>query len=95
MHADTSAIDAFGIAQDDRAASLDDIRAALSNARDLLTDASLGPVGARFTTALADALERQAARIADVCRAAAGAADTARATSVEYLSADGAFATAL
>lgn len=95
MHADTSAIDTFGTELEHHATALDEIGTALAAAQSSLAGAPLGQAAARFTTVLADTVQRHTERIADVSRRVADAADTAHATSIAYRHADGAHAAAL
>src|SRR6476620_3153098 len=95
MFADTDAIRAFGAASSAQAADLAAVAAALSFMPDAAACAMLGPVGARFVAALADATT-EAARAATALgdRLAAGHV-TAYASAAAYENADHLLGTAL
>lgn len=95
MHADTSAIHAFGTELEHHACALDEIGAALAAAQSTLAGAPLGQAAARFTTVLAEAVQRHSERIAYVSRRVTHAAETAHGTSIAYRRADTAHATDL
>lgn len=86
MLADTSAVHAFGDALSRHAEVLDAARAALTSAHPGAD--ALGPAGARFTSALADAVRLHTSRVAELSQVVAGAAATARVNAAEYLAAD-------
>jgi hypothetical protein len=88
MFADTDAIRAFGAANAARAADLAAVAAALSSMPDAGAGSGLGPIGARFLAALAEATT-------DVSRAVAALGDrlatgylTAHASAAAYENAD-------
>lgn len=88
MFADTDAIRAFGAANSAQSDDLTAVAAALSSMPDTAADAMLGPVGARFLTALTEA-------VADASRAVSALSDrldaghfTARASAAAYENAD-------
>ena len=95
MRADTSAIHHFGTAQEQQAASLGSVAAALAAAQGLLAGDALGPVGAGFVTALSDAVARQADAIARLGDRAAAAGVTARGTAAAYQASENAAGQAL
>jgi hypothetical protein len=88
MFADTDAIRTFGAANSTQAADLAALVAALASLPDASASSMLGPVGARFLAALADAAT-------DASRAVAALSDrldaghlTARASAAAYENAD-------
>lgn len=86
MLADTSAINTFSAAQDRHADVLGAVGAVLASAQP--DSGALGPAGAQFTQALADAVRRHVERVGLLGTAAADAGVTARATAAAYVAAD-------
>lgn len=84
MLADTSAIRAFGVAQNRHAVELAAITARLSSASGCLSPDALGPVGARFLAALTEAVAREARLVADLGERTAAAGTTAHSNADAY-----------
>ena len=83
--ADTAVIRAFGAAQSRHAAELEAISAALVSGGGQFDSDALGPVGAAFVAALADAAARDARLVALLGERVATAGATARATADAYV----------
>ena len=83
--ADIAVIRALGAAQSRQAADLDAISAALVSGGTQLDSDALGPVGAHFLAALADAVARDARLVALLGERVATASATARATADAYV----------
>ena len=88
MFADTAAIRAFGAASSAQADDLGAIAAALSAMPSAAADSMLGPVGARFLAALADATTDAARAVAALSDRLEAGDFTARASSTAYENAD-------
>jgi hypothetical protein len=84
MLADTSAIHALGAAQARHAADLAAVTARLSSASGALCTDALGPVGARFLAALAEAVAREAQVVAGLAERVAAAGATAHSNADAY-----------
>jgi hypothetical protein len=84
MLADTSAIHAFGAAHARHAADLATVTARLTSASGGLCADALGPVGARFLAALAEAVAREARLVAGLGERVAAAGATAHSTADAY-----------
>jgi hypothetical protein len=88
MFADTDAIRAFGAANSAHAADLAAVAAALSSMPDAAAGAMLGPVGARFLAALADATTEASRAVTALGERLAGGHMTAYASAAAYENAD-------
>ena len=86
MFADTDAIRALGAANSAHAADLETVAAALSSMPD--AGAMLGPVGARFVSALAEATAETSHAVTALADRLATGSDTARASAGAYEYAD-------
>ena len=84
MLANTSAIHTFGVAQTRHAADLAAVSARLTAAHGGLSPDALGPVGARFLTALTEALAQEARRVAALGERFAAAASNAQSNAASY-----------
>jgi len=84
MLADTSAIHAFGAAHTRHATDLATVTARLTSASGALCADALGPVGARFLAALAEAVAREARLVAGLGERFAAAGTTAHSTADAY-----------
>jgi len=85
MFADTDAVRAFGSANAARAADLGAVAAALSTLPD---DVTLGPIGARFLVAYADATADASRAVSALAERMAAGCRTARAAAAAYENAD-------
>jgi hypothetical protein len=88
MFADTDAIRAFGAANTAQAADLAAVAAALSSMPDTAASSMLGPVGARFVEALADAATDASRAVAALGDSLSTASTTAHASASGYDAAD-------
>jgi hypothetical protein len=88
MFADTDAIRAFGAASMAQASELGAIAAALSAMPSAAADSMLGPVGARFLAALADATTDASRAVATLSDRLEAGHFTARASATAYETAD-------
>ena len=88
MLADTAAIHAFGAAQARHAAELEAITVTLASVSDGLLPDALGPVGASFVYALAEAIAQEARHVERLSDTIATAAATARASADAYVDTD-------
>jgi hypothetical protein len=88
MFADTDAIRAFGATSAAQADDLSTIAAALSAMPSAAADSMLGPVGARFLAALADATTDAARAVAMLSDRLEAGHFTARASATAYENAD-------
>jgi hypothetical protein len=88
MFADTDAIRAFGAANSAQAADLAAVAAALSSMPGAAADSMLGPIGARFLAALADATAEASRTAAALGERLAAGCDTAHASAAAYENAD-------
>jgi hypothetical protein len=88
MFADTDAIRAFGAANSAHATDLAAVAAVLSALPDAAAHAMLGPVGARFLAALADATTEASGAAAGLADRLAEGSVTARASATAYENAD-------
>jgi hypothetical protein len=88
MFADTEAIRVFGAANSAEAADLAAVAADLSAMPDAAADAMLGPVGARFLAALAEATSEASRAVTALADRLAAGCRTAHATAAAYESAD-------
>jgi hypothetical protein len=88
MLADTDAIRALGSASSTQAADLAAIAATLLSLPNPALASTLGPVGARFLAALADATAREAQAVTALSDSVAAACPTAHATATAYGDAD-------
>jgi len=95
MFADTDAIRAFGAANSAQAADLAAVAAALSSTPDAAAGAMLGPVGARFVAALADAAMAASRSVTALGERLAAGHVTAYASAATYEDADYRLGTAL
>jgi hypothetical protein len=95
MFADTDAIRTFGTANSAQAADLAAVAAALSSTPDASARAMLGPVGARFVAALAEAAMDAARSVAALGERLAAGQATAYASAATYEDADHLLGTAL
>jgi hypothetical protein len=84
MLADTSDIHAFGAAQSRQAADLAAVNARLESAGGWLSPDALGPVGARFSAALGEAVAREARLVAELSERLAAACATAHSNADAY-----------
>ena len=88
MFADTDAIRAFGDASTAHAADLAAVAATLSSMPGAAADSMLGPVGARFLTALADATTEASRAVAALGERLQAGCITAYASAAAYENAD-------
>jgi hypothetical protein len=88
MFADTDAIRAFGAASSAQAGDLSSIAAALLAMPSPAADSMLGPVGARFLAALADATTDASRAVATLSDRLESGHLTARASATAYEKAD-------
>jgi hypothetical protein len=88
MFADTDAIRALGTASSAHAADLAAVASALSAMPDAAADAMLGPVGARFLAALADATTEASRAVTALADRLAAGCRTAHASAAAYENAD-------
>jgi hypothetical protein len=88
MFADTDAIRAFGAAHSAQAADLSALVAALTSLPAASASATLGPVGARFLGALADAATDASRAVAALSDRLEAGHRTARASAAAYENAD-------
>jgi len=88
MFADTDAIRAFAAASTAHAADLAAVAATLSSMPGAAADSMLGPVGARFLTALADATTEASRAVAALGERLQAGCLTAHASAAAYENAD-------
>ena len=88
MFADTDAVRAFGAANSAHATDLAAVADALSSTPGPAAEAMLGPVGARFLAALADATTETASAVAALRERLAAGSLTAHASASAYDNAD-------
>jgi hypothetical protein len=88
MFADTDAIRSFGAANSSQATDLAAIAARLSSLPSATSASALGPVGARFLSALAAATSDDSLAVAALSDRVASTSTTAHATAVAYDEAD-------
>lgn len=88
MFADTDAIRALGAAQSAHADDLTAIAAALSTMPGIAAGAMLGPIGSRFSTALADATKDASRAVVALADRLEAAHRTARSAATAYEGAD-------
>jgi hypothetical protein len=84
MFADTDAVRALGAAHRVNAADLSAIAATLSSLPTAAIAAVMGPVGARFVTALAEAAARESHAVAALSDTVLAAGGTARSSAAAY-----------
>jgi Excreted virulence factor EspC, type VII ESX diderm len=95
MFADTVAIRALGSASSSQAADLTAITTTLSSLPVAAAASTLGPVAARFLSALADATENESRAVAALGERVAAGGITARASATAYDNADHQFGTVI
>lgn len=88
MFADTDAVRTFGTASSAQAADLAAAAAALSSVPGPAAGSMLGPVGARFLAALADATTETSHAVAALGNRVSAGCDTAHASAGAYEEAD-------
>ena len=88
MFADTDAVRAFGSANSAHATDLAGVATALALMPDAAVEAMLGPVGARFLAALADATTEVSCAVTAMADRVAAGCHTAHAAAAAYDTAD-------
>jgi hypothetical protein len=88
MFADTDAVRAFGATNSTNADDLCAIASTLSSLPTAAVATVMGPVAARFVTALTEAAIRESRAVAALAEGASAAATTARSSAAAYDAAD-------